>query len=85
MPMIDAKHLAEDGKRFQIMKKLAKKMLEQLKALMADDKAVKSLAGSERPGHKYVRRAPKAGGGHTYVYREPVPKSSTSVCTHGSG
>jgi hypothetical protein len=30
----------------------------------------KSVAGSERPGHKYARRAPKTGGGFKYVYTE---------------
>ena len=32
---------------------------------------VKGIIGVERPGHKYLKREPKAGGGHKYTYQEP--------------
>ena len=36
------------------------------------DLLIKGVWGQERPGHKYVRRVPKAGGRYDYVYKEPV-------------
>jgi hypothetical protein len=35
--------------------------------------------GAERPGHKYLTRSPLAGGGYSYVYREPVNEAPVHV------
>jgi len=40
---------------------------------------IKSVPGSMRPGHKYVSRKPKAGGGYEYIYREPVSSKDIKV------
>ena len=32
------------------------------------DQVIKSVKGSEKPGHKYLKRKPKAGGRFQYVY-----------------
>jgi hypothetical protein len=56
--------------------------------------ALQKAVGAERPGHKYFKRVPKAGGGFQYEYQEPgqagkVPiedwKSYPDVSTLSSG
>lgn len=49
--------------------------------LMPWGKSIESLAkdkkGSERPGHKYIRRIPLPQGGYKYIYKEPEGKKGT--------
>ncbi len=41
----------------------------------AESDLAKDKKGAERPGHKYLRRKPRATGGYDYIYKEPEVKN----------
>ena len=51
--------------------KLRKAILGNSASDAGADSLRKGVTGAERPGHKYLKREPKAGGGNKYTYQEP--------------
>lgn len=45
---------------------------------------IKSMKGEERPGHKYIKRTPRAGGGYDYVYADEHTKDQLKAMPNDS-